>query len=103
MLNTIAEVKKRRLKLPCPYGLVVVPGTELQYQVCNVFTHLVPETKVFPASEENLLRLLDTEVVVSTTAHLMTYEVESAFREVQTVVLDEADLLIASKTGKYGR
>lgn len=98
--NKIQEIKKKRMTIPRPYGLIVVPNMELQYQVSSVFSDIVG-VNVSCANEDSPLKLLNTDVVVSTPIYLMTYALD-VFRQVQTVVFDEADIMIAKKVGKHG-
>jgi len=100
MISKIHQIKRRKGTMPLPYGLVVVPSLELQYQVSSVFSELLG-ANVCCASEQSPLRLLNTDVVVSTPLYLMTYPLD-IFKQVQTVVFDEADIMIAKKVGKHG-
>lgn len=54
------------------------------------------------ATEDSPLRLRNTDIIVSNAIYLMTYPLD-IFRQVQTIVFDEADIMIAKKIGKHGR
>lgn len=53
------------------------------------------------ASEQSPLKLKETEVVVTTASYVSTYPLD-VLNETRTVVIDEADMLIAKKVGKHG-
>lgn len=58
--------------------------------------------KVCLVTNDLPLRLVDIDVVVSTPQHIMTYPLD-VLNETETIVLDEADIMIARKVGKHGR
>ena len=54
------------------------------------------------ASESSPLKLKSTDIVITTSQYLYTYPLD-ILKEIQTVVLDEADIQIARKVGKHGK
>ena len=59
-------------------------------------------SNVCMASESSPLKLKSTDIVITTSQYLYTYPLD-ILKEVQTVVLDEADIQIARKVGKHGK
>ncbi|XP_065665234.1 uncharacterized protein LOC100215245 isoform X2 [Hydra vulgaris] len=97
----LINLKKVCKKLPRPFALVLVPNAHLAHQVCEVFQSLLSLNTCF-ACEESRLYLLNTDIVVSTALYLSTYPL-NVLNETQVVVIDEADIQIASKVGKTGK
>ena len=59
-------------------------------------------SNVCMASESSPLKLKSTDIVITTSQYLYTYPLD-ILKEIQTVVLDEADIQIARKVGKHGK
>ena len=70
-------------------------------QVGDVF-RLILAAKTCVVSNDLPLRLVDTDVVVTTPQHIMTYPLQ-VLNDTQTIVVDEADVMIARKKGKHGK
>ncbi|XP_057291163.1 uncharacterized protein LOC130613831 [Hydractinia symbiolongicarpus] len=100
IVQGIINLKKNKEKLPRPYALIIVPNIELSYQVCNTFRSLL-SVNVCVASEQLPLKLKEADVVVTTATYVSTYPLD-VLNETRTVVIDEADMLIAKKVGKHG-
>jgi len=100
IVETILQQKKFDEKPARPYALVLLPNNELAIQVEHVFKSLRSSNVCF-ASEFSPLKLKDIDVVISTPSYISTYPLD-VFKEVRTIVVDEADIQIARKTGKHG-
>ncbi|XP_066933850.1 eukaryotic initiation factor 4A-like [Clytia hemisphaerica] len=101
IVQRIQERRRLKQQKPHPSVVVLLPSVELCYQVGDVFRSMLG-VNVSLVTSDIPMRLKNTDVVVTTPHALSTYPY-NVLNETETIIIDEADILIDKRIGKHGR